>query len=66
VGSLANVPGGKAGKPGPLGEQVVEVMGGHELGARLPVHVDELGEDELDPPLVHDLANLIGVGGHAR
>jgi hypothetical protein len=40
------------------------VVGGHELGARLAVHVDELGEQELDPVVGDDPANVVcGLGG---
>src|SRR5213079_3739644 len=38
------------------------MMGGHELGARLAVHVHELRKQKLDPPVVDDPANIFGVG----
>ena len=60
VRPLADVAGGEAGKPGAVGQQVVDVMGRHELGARLAVHVDELREEELDALLADDAANLVG------
>ena len=55
VGRLADVAGGVAGESGAVGEQAVELLRRHQLGARLRVHVDELREQELDP-LVGDRA----------
>ena len=49
AGDLPDRPGGEAGEAGALGEQVVDRLHGHQLGARLAVHVDELREEELDP-----------------
>ena len=57
---LSDVAGGEAGETGPVGQQVVDVVCGHELGARLAVHVDELCEEELDALLADDAANLVG------
>ena len=34
---------------------------GHELGARLAVHVDELGEQELDLSLADDAPDVVVV-----
>jgi hypothetical protein len=51
------------GESGAFGEQVVEVMRGHELGARLAMHVDELGERELDATVSDDLPGIVGVLG---
>ena len=68
VRALADVAGGEPGEPGAVGEQVVEVMGGHELGARLAVHVDELREQELDAAVLDDPPDVVGVlrwCGHA-
>ena len=41
-------PAANPANPAPSLEQVVEMVRRDELGARLAVHVDELGEDELD------------------
>ena len=60
VRPLADVAGGEAGEPGAVGQQVVDVVGRHELGARLAVHVDELREEELDALLADDAADLVG------
>ena len=62
VRALADVAGREAGEPGAVGEQPVEVRDGHQLGVRLAVHVDELGEDELDAPLVELGAELVRGG----
>ncbi len=61
VGTLADVAGGEPGEAGALGEQVVEVVRGHELGVRLAVHVDELREQELDARVVDDPPYVLGV-----
>ena len=61
VGPLSDVARGEPGEPGALGQQVVEMMGGDELGARLAVHVDELGEQELDAVVFDDLADVVGI-----
>ena len=58
---LADVTGRKAGEPGAAVEQVIDVMSGHELRVGLAVHVDELGEQELDPTFGNDLAGVIGI-----
>jgi hypothetical protein len=63
VGSLADVAGGEAREPRPLGQQVVDVVGGDQLGAGLAVHVDELGEQELDAVLGDDSPDVVGGGG---
>ena len=57
--ALADVAGGEAGEARAVGEQVVEMVGGHELGVRLAVHVDELREEELDPAVAGELADLV-------
>ena len=62
VRALADVAGGEAGEPGAVGEQVVEVPDRHELGVRLAVHVDELGEEELDAQPVELGAELVRGG----
>ena len=59
VGSLPEVARGEPGEPGALGQQVVEMMGGDELGARLAVHIDELGEQELDAVVGDDPADVV-------
>ena len=41
-------PAAKPANPAPSSSSVVEVRDRHELGVRLAVHVDELGEEELD------------------
>ena len=48
MGRWPIAPGGEAGEARAVVEQVVEVRGRDELGARLAVHVDELREQELD------------------
>ena len=45
---LADRAGGEPGEPGAVRHQPVEQPRGHELRVRLPVHVDELREQELD------------------
>ena len=69
---LADGAGREAREAGPLAEEPVEVRGGHQLGARLAVHVDELREQELDV-VVADVALDVLAGarrsewlGHAR
>ena len=57
--ALADVAGGEAREPGAVVEQPLEVRDRHELGVGLAVHVDELGEDELDAPLVELGAELV-------
>ena len=47
VGTLADRPGGESGEARAVLEQPVEVARRHQLGVRLAVHVDELGEEEL-------------------
>ena len=64
VGRLADVAGGEAGEPGPVAEQAVELLRRDQLRARLRVHVDELGEEELDP-VVGDRSPDV-LGGRAR
>ena len=59
VRSLADVAGGEPGEPGAVGQQVVDVVGGDELGARLAVHVDELGEQELDAAVAYDPPDVV-------
>ena len=54
-------PAAKPGEAGAVVEQVVEVAGGHELGVRLAVHVDELREEELDLAVADQLADVVGV-----
>src|ERR1019366_1016038 len=61
VGSLADIAGGEAGEAGPVLQQAVEVMGGHELGARLAVHIDELREQELDAAILDDSPGIVGI-----
>ena len=56
---LADLAGGEAGEARALGDEVVEVRGGHELRARTAVHVDELREEELDPALLDDLPDRL-------
>ena len=63
IGALADVAGGKAGKPRALAEEVIEVVGGDELGVRLAVHVDELREQELDLLVLDDPAYVVVVLG---
>ncbi len=58
-GSLADVAGGEPGEPGTVGQQVVDVVRGDELGARLAVHVDELGEQELDVAVADDAPDVV-------
>ena len=58
--ALADVAGREAGEAGAVGEQVVEMVGRHELGVRLAVHVDELREEELDLAVAGELADLVG------
>ena len=62
VGPLADVAGGEAGEAGAVLEQAVEMAGGHELRARLAVHVDELREEELDAGVAHVRADRLQVG----
>ena len=62
VRALPDVAGGEAREPGAVLEQRVEVRDRHELGVRLAVHVDELGEEELDALLVELGAQLAGGG----
>ena len=45
---LADLAGREAREPGAVVDEVVEVRGRDELRARAAVHVDELGEEELD------------------
>ena len=57
--SLADVAGGEPGKAGALAQQVVDVVRRDELGARFPVHVDELGEQKLDLAVADDAADVV-------
>ena len=59
VRTLAEIAGREPGEAGSVIQQVVEVVGGDELRARLAVHVDELGEQEFDPLVLDDPANVI-------
>ena len=59
VGPLAHGARRVAGESRAVGEQVVEVRGGDELGARLAVHVDELREQELHVVLSDVGADLV-------
>ena len=61
VRALADVAGREPGEPGAVGQQVVEVVRGDELGARLAVHVDELGEQKLDAVVLDDPPDIVGV-----
>jgi hypothetical protein len=63
VRPLADVAGRKAREPGPFAQQVVEVVGRHELGARFRVHVDELREQELDPFVRDGSPYVVGILG---
>ena len=47
-GRLADWAGRKAGKAGTVVEQHVQPLGRYQLGAGLAVHIDELGEKELN------------------
>src|SRR6202022_2446524 len=60
VRPLADVAGREAGKARALAQQVVEMVRGDELRARLAVHVDELREQELDLLLLDDRADVVG------
>src|SRR6478752_6263255 len=52
-------------EPGALGDEALEVRHRHELRRWLRVHVDELGEEELDPVLLGALLDRLGGGpGH--
>ncbi len=62
VRSLADVAGREARESGAVGEQPVQVRHRHQLGVRLAVHVDELGEDELDAAFVELGAELVRGG----
>ncbi len=59
---LADLACCEAGEPGALGHEVVEVRGRNELRARPSVHVDELGEVELDPLFFLNATNVIKRG----
>ena len=59
-------PAANPAKPAPSVEQVVDVVRGHELGARLAVHVDELGEQELDAVVADDSPDVVGVADVRR
>jgi hypothetical protein len=61
--SLADVAGRKPGEAGAVGQEVVEVVGRHELRAWLSMHVDELREQELDAVVFHDPPDIVGVLG---
>ncbi len=56
-------PGGEAGESGAVAEQVIEMVGGHELGVGLAVHVHELGEQKLDIAVLDGLADVVGIFG---
>ena len=58
--ALADVACGEAGEAGAVGEQIVEVVRGHELRVGLAMHVDELREEELDLAVAGELADLVG------
>jgi hypothetical protein len=54
-------PAAKPAKPGAVGHQDVDGGDRHHLGARLAVHVDEHGEEELDAvPLGRGRCCLMG------
>ena len=61
VRALADVAGGESGEARAVGEQVVDVVRRDELGARLAMHVDELGEQKLDLSLADDSPDVVGV-----
>ncbi len=46
-------------EPGAVLDEPVELLRRHELRARTPVHVHELGEDELDPTIGDRLPNRV-------
>src|SRR5439155_26615388 len=48
----------EAGEAGAVMREVVEVPGRDALRARAAVHVDELREEDLDPPALRDLPDL--------
>ena len=58
-GRLAHGACGEAGEARALLEQVVDRLHRHELGAGLAVHLDELGEEELDPLVLRALADFV-------
>ena len=60
---LADRAGGEASKAGAVVEQHVDALGRDELRARLAVHVDELGEEELDLVGLRSAAGLFFVLG---
>ncbi len=67
VRSLTDVPRREAREARAVVEQVVEVVRRHELRIGLAVHVDELGEQELDATVLDDPPHVVGVlwgGGH--
>src|SRR6266508_349610 len=62
---LADLAGCEPGEARALAEEVVQIRGWYELGARECIHVNELREEELDLALLHLVAYLIEAG-HAE
>ncbi len=60
VGRLADVPRREPREPRPVGEQAFELLRGNQLRAGLRVHVDELGEEELNPILGYRSPDVVG------
>jgi len=57
MGALTHLSGGESGETDSLLDELVQVVGRNELGAGTGVHVDELGEIEID-------AALLRLGAH--
>src|SRR5439155_5970628 len=63
---LADLTRREPGEPGTVGDEAVEVLRGHELGARPRVHVDELGEVELDATFLGAPADVLDARRRGR
>ena len=68
LGSWPISPAANPANPAPSSTRPSRFCSRHELGARSPVHVDELGEDELDPRsaivarISSSLATFVAIG----
>ena len=66
VRALADVARGEPGEARALAQQVIDVVRRHQLGARLAVHVDKLGEEKLDFALADDPPDVVLVADLGR
>ena len=64
MGLLTQAPHGEPGKSGAACQDILEVADRNRLGLGHPVHVDKLGQHELDIVFLQKGLGLVEVHGH--